>query len=41
MAAGPSVTVSEARPELVLAAVKDLRDWIEDFFLLLQNDTAA
>lgn len=28
MAAGPSVTVSEARPESFLAAEKDLRDWI-------------
>lgn len=28
MAAGPSVAVSEARPESVLAAEKDLRDWI-------------
>ena len=28
MAAGPSVALSEAWPELVLAAEKDLRDWI-------------
>lgn len=28
MAAGPSVAVSEARPESFLAAEKDLRDWI-------------
>lgn len=35
MAAGPSVAVSEARPESFLAAEKDLRDWLpfQDFFL--------
>lgn len=37
MAAGPSVAVSEARPESFLAAEKDLRDWLpfQDFFFFV------
>lgn len=35
MAAGPSVAVSEAWPELVLTAEKDLREWIPSFLRLI------